>query len=378
MYTYKNLINLLLLVFLLVSCSTKETVENGTEVISETATEVISITQTQFEKSGFRTGQLEEKSFNTILPVTGKVHLPNKYRQTITSNVSGIVNHFGIIKGHWVKKGQRLFTLSNPELIDMQQQYLESKSELVFLNDELSRQKLLSEENIGANKVYNKVKSDYNKLQATISGLESKLSLFGINTTGLNTTNFISELPIYAPISGYLSDVNINNGKFLDRGEQALEISSSSGMHLELNVLEKDAVFVKSGQQLEFSIPADLDKSYSSEIELVENVVDESGYIPVHCDLRGVDSKSLKPGMFVQAKIHVDAATSNALPAEAFVSMDNKEYLLVQTDNKYEYIPKEVKRIQTENGYSVFEAVDEIPVGSIFLTKGSYFLMVGE
>lgn len=377
MNTYKNIIYLLFILFLISSCSPQETIKNEMEDVSEETSDIISITDTQFEKSGFKIGQLEERAFNSVLSVTGKIHLPNKSRQTITSNVSGIVNHFGVIKGHWVKKGQRLFTLSNPELIDMQQQYLESKSELVYLNDELSRQKLLSEENLGAKKVYNKAKSDYNKLQATISGLESKLSLFGINTSELNTSNFISELPIYAPISGYLTEININNGSYLERGEQALEISGSSGMHLELNVLEKDASFVNKGQKVEFSIPSNLNESYSSEVELVENMVNESGYVAVHGELDR-NSKRLKPGMYVQAKIFVDAATKKALPSEAIVSMDNKEYVLIQTNNKNEFIPKEVKRLQTENGYSVFEAVDEIPEGSIYLVRGSYFLMVGE
>jgi len=369
----------LVAITLLTSChdSTTESIE--IQENPQASDELIEVTQKQFASSGFETATWQEMEFATSIPVAGIIHLPERYKHAITTYMGGVVQDMKLIEGHWVRKGQILFTLTNPDLIDLQQQYLELKSQMEYLSDEVARQQLLSEEQISARKLLVKARAELNQAEARSAGLAKRLELIGIMPEKLTTQDLKATLEVVAPISGYITSLSVNNGSHLNPSEQAMEISSTNGMHLELSVLEKDIAKLARGQKISFTVPSDPARSYTSDIHLIEKVVDEGGMVKVHGDIEPKDMQDLIPGMYVHAQVQVKSERRSALPQEAVVTVDNKSYVLIQSVGDHDkYIKKEIQVAQSSNGFVSFVSEEDIPAGSTFLSKGSYFLIAGE
>ena len=66
---------------------------------TESHTDIISVTREQFEASGFKTGSLEMKPFNTTLITNGRIHLPEKNQAIASSLIGGTVNDIDLIHG---------------------------------------------------------------------------------------------------------------------------------------------------------------------------------------------------------------------------------------------------------------------------------------
>lgn len=80
-----------------------------------------------------------------------------------------------------VSKGQVLTIIENNELIDLQQQYLESINQLEFTEQDYERQKNLYRENVSSAKAYQQIISDYKTLKSKVNASEQKLALAGVN-----------------------------------------------------------------------------------------------------------------------------------------------------------------------------------------------------
>ena len=113
------------------------------------------------------------------------------------------------MEGSYVKKGGIMAYLENPEFIQHQQKYLEVAAELVFDQQELTRQKTLVESNAGIEKNVQRLQSEVNMKTATLKGIAKQLAYLGINVDKLSPDNIIDRIPIYAPMGGYITSIKI-------------------------------------------------------------------------------------------------------------------------------------------------------------------------
>ena len=340
---------------------------------------LISISSTQFQKSGYELGKLEKRNFQNYLPVNGSIHLPEKNRAAVSSFVGGKVSSIDLIHGQWVKRGQRLFSLSNPELISWQQEYMVLSSELDYQKVEYDRQKQLSDENITAKKNLNKAEVNLKVTTAKLAGLSKKLSMIVIKPSSVSPENLISSLPIYAPTSGYISDIHLNQGMFLEPFETALEISNTNHLHMELKVLEKDISKIKNGQSIRYTLQDNPEQKFVATIYLIERLVDENRMINIHCHLEEEQEKSLFPGMFVAAEIALSESESLAIPEDAVVVFDHKYFVLEQEGiGEYDFTQKGIEVGLLQDGYYQLLDSKELNSEANFLTKGAYYLILGE
>ncbi len=57
---------------------------------------------------------------------------------------------------------------------------------------------------------------------------------------------------LYAPISGYVTEVNVNLGKYVSPTDVMFEIVDTEHLHAELTVFERDVPRLKIGQKVRF------------------------------------------------------------------------------------------------------------------------------
>ncbi len=354
----------------------KEIIQTDLTEIAENL-DIINISQDQFVRSGYEISKIETKDFPLELHVNGHLDIPRKDHFTISSYVGGIIQGLDLIEGEFVRKGQPLFTLSSTDIITLQQEYLQLRSEMDFLNDEVARQKLLADENISASKNYTKAKYEQAIGSAKLAGLQKNLQLIGINASALTIDRIVDKLTFTAPNNGYVDLLQINNGGYLPASVRALDIYSMRGLHLELKVLESDIAKVNIGQAIEYTISSFPGSVFKTTIELIEKFVDERGMVNVHCVVLPKDIPLLSDGMVVNATIRIDHSAQQALPEEAIVMLGKVHYILIQsTDDPTKFAKHRVILGTNYRGYTQVTNAEDLPVEANVLTKGAYYVLL--
>ncbi|MCB0631196.1 MAG: efflux RND transporter periplasmic adaptor subunit, partial [Lewinella sp.] len=215
----------------------------------------VMVTQAQFEAGDMELGQITTMDFPRIILTNGYIDVPPKSRASVSVYYGGYVKGLDLLPGQWVRQGQLLFVLENPDFVQMEQDYVEAKAQLAYLKSDYERQKTLAEEQIAAQKNFLKAESDYQVQQARIEGLRKKLELLGLNLEKVEAREFTSRINIYSPISGFITAVNTSSGSYLNTSDVAVEITNTDHLHLELEVFEKDVQSLRKGQKITFRVP---------------------------------------------------------------------------------------------------------------------------
>jgi len=338
-----KLLNIYLLFSILfISCSKDEKIEKDEETININK-DLIIVSEEQFNSSNLQLGKIDTSIFESYISSNGSIDIPPKNRAQISSYFGGNVKGISLLPGDYVKKGQKLFILENPEIIQIQKEFLESKSELNYLESDYQRQKELREGNVSSEKNYLKAETEFQKMKIKYESLYKTLKMINIDPDNLSSDKIQSYINIFSPISGYLSDIFVSEGYYLSKNEVAMSIFNTEHLHLELNIYEKDLPKIKKGQKISFNIQGD-NQSYLADVHLINrNVNEKNRTISVHGHL--LDEKkadNFAPGMYINSKIFIDSIAAFCLPQNAIVEFGNQYYglLLSKIENNYYYFEK--------------------------------------
>jgi len=289
----------------------------------------------QVAMAGVKTGHIEYRMISGVINATGEIDVPPEAKAAVTAPSGGSIVESMLLPGMYVKKGQRLAKLTNPEYITLQQEYLETASELQFAEQEYVRQQTLGEQNATAIKKLQQSESTFNTLKGRIAGLKARLEMIGVDIAALNAGNIQPSISIKSPISGYIASANFAQGSYVEAKEVVFEIVNTDDMHVELNVFEQDIAKVLKGQKMRIRAIGS-DATYSGTVLLISpqrNADQRTFSVHGHIDEPG---KELRTGMFVEAGIFVNSDTVPALPEEAIVYQDTKPCVLVGEGNRFE------------------------------------------
>jgi len=311
-----------------------ETLE--TEGHHEETESMVELTPAQYKVAGIELGKVEQKNLSSIIKVNGVLEAPPQSLISISAILGGFVKNTDLLHGSRVKKGEAIVVMEHPDYIQLQQDFFDSKSRLVYLELEYKRQKGLREQNVSSAKIFQQTTADYKSMKAEVNALEEKLALIGINAEQLQESETISRaVTIRSPIDGYVSKVNVNIGKYVNPEDVMFEIVNTEHLHVELMVFEKDISKIKEGQQIRFMLPNEDDEERLATVHLIGRSVGSGRAVQVHGHLDKEDEQYL-PGMFVKAFIEIADNTVNALPEQAIVRSEGKHYIYILKGKRIE------------------------------------------
>jgi len=363
--------------FTVTACNqTKEESATETDVAVKVSDEV-SLTKDQYKVADIQLGKVEMRNLSNVIKTSGELDLPPESMVSISAPLGGYVRSAGLLPGQEVRKGQVVAVIENPDFIDIQQEYLESRSRMEFLQLEYKRQEELRKEDVNSAKTFQQVRSELNTMRARMSGLQQKLSLIGISTSSLQAGRISRTSNLYSPISGYVITSNANRGKYVMPTDVLFELGNKSDLHLALNVYEKDASKIKIGQSIRFALANSTEYTRKARVFLIGKTTGNEGTVPVHCHIENIDA-SLIPGMYVKALISVTEELVSAVPSDAIVNADGNDYLFIQTRSDangftFKMIP--IKRGIEEDGYTEVILPEEFDNNSQLVLKGAYALL---
>ncbi len=379
MHYIKSLLLLLFLVF--ASCNNSKTEENLSSVsVEENTTGTIYLSKAQFENAKMEIGQLSEKPFAETVHSSGTIDVPPQSRAVISAFSGGYVKSTPLLVGDKVSKGQLLVTIENPEFIAMQQSYLETVAQLSYLNSEYERQKIMMDEKITSQKSFLKSESEYKTALARSNSLKKNLEMLNISPASVEAGNIVSQVNIYSPISGNVTQVFVNTGTYVSSADKIMEIMNTDHIHLELKIFERDLLQLKKGQEILFTVPEASKEVFKGEVHLVGTSIDPNSRIAmIHGHIDEKDEANFTAGMFVEANIVTGTTTSLALPENAVVEQEGKHYVLMlesEDTNGFNLHPMDVKVEASYNGFTSFKT--SLPMDGKFLTKGGFVLLQEE
>ena len=345
--SYKIIISSLIATFSIFlignGCSKKTSNEEGREMTEESGHEdheegphekMVILNEAQVVNAGIDTGWFELKNLSEVINANGYTKLPPQNQAEVSVQLPGTIKTIKVIEGQYVKRGQTLATLESLAYNNMRlereklmQELRASESNVEYLKLEYARQKELSDENVTAKKVLQKVTSDLAIEESKIKAINSQISILGQNIRIGGSANS-PVINIVSPISGNVTDIDVTIGSSAEEGKPLFHIVDNSMMHVDLLVYEKDLFKVKPGQKVRFILTNQNNEEIGGEIFGIGKAFEnETKAVAVHATID--NDKLLIPGMYINALIDVGSSQVQALPIEAVIKAEGKEFIFV-------------------------------------------------
>ncbi|TKC01718.1 efflux RND transporter periplasmic adaptor subunit [Pedobacter cryotolerans] len=333
----------------------------------------ITFTDAQLKSAGLTFVKLEEQKMASVLRLNGKIDVPPQNMVSISVPMGGYLKNTKLLPGMHVNKGEVIATIEDQQYIQLQQDYLLTKSKIAFSKLEYERQKELNQSKATSDKVFQQATAEYNSLTIMLSSLGEKLKLIGKNPSSISEKNISRSISIYAPIDGFVTKVNVNIGKYVSPTDVLFELVNPTDIHLAINVFEKDLGKLFIGQEVVTYTNNDPKNKHLAEILLIGKDLGEDRSTEVHCHFEDYD-KTLIPGTYMNAEVQIKANNSFVLPEDAVVSFENKNYAFVKKSAK-EFEMISVQTGVVENGF--IEVLNGKQLANqTFVQKGAYTLLM--
>jgi len=376
------------------ACSSDKTKETTAKTQTEEAQDpnMVEFSQAQYNSAGVQLGSITNTNLTNYIKASGTIDVQPQQMMSITSSYGGIIKTINVIEGKFIGKGAVVASIENPEFVQIQQDYMESSSQMSFLKQDLARQEALVKENIAARKSLQRAHSDYNSMAARVEGLKAKLRMININPAGVRSGGFTSRVNIYAPQAGYVTKVYANAGKFVSTNEVVADLANTSNLLVRVRVFEKDVPKISIGQTIRFQATGDSTER-KAKVYLIGKDIHEDRTIDILGRITN-PSPNLLPGMFVNAIIELGASSMPALPQQAIVQSGGKNYIFIlASENKPEVTGKKAnakeaaaekqiafRRVEvgtgvTENGFTAVILPENFNLQSKVVIKGAYDLL---
>lgn len=369
---------------LLSACSNNQPSEqknDGEKAETEEKAGELELTSEQMKTVGITIGTLEERNLDAVVKANGQLAVPPQNKADVSILSGGIITKINVLEGQQVKKGQILATINNQDLIKIQQDYLASKNNFTYVQAEYDRQKQLRDADAGTGKSFQAAEATYNAERSRLRAYESQLSQLGVSPTSIAKGRIVSQFPVLSPINGTVGQITANTGAFVQPGTSIMEVVDNSKIHCDLTVFEKDLMRVKVGQKVDFQLTNQDNQLISGRINGInKSFENESKGVIVHAVIDNAKNTNLIPGMYVTALINTGSKLTTALPVDAVVRSEGKQYIFVVAPDEekgsdtYKFVRTEVKTGVSELGYVQIILLEELPKDTKVITKGAFYL----
>ena len=293
---------------------------------------------------GVKTAIVTKKDISRVIETVGSIAADENQIEHVHVYTNGWIKELLVkAEGEHVKKGQVLFRLYSPMLINAQEEYL-----LALKN---------------------------NKVPLTTAALK-KLKSLGMGDKQLDDlkrTRRASELVnIIADAEGIISQLNVGEGMFVKPEKILLVIEDLSKIWLLADVYERQSSWVKKGQKAEMSLPYLPGKNWVGEVNYVYPTLDpKSQTLKVRMMFENT-SGDLKINMFGDVKIYAQTRENIlVIPREAVIYTGQENRIIVKLDTG-KYVAR-ILKIGLETHEDV-EVIDGVKEGETIVTSAQFLI----
>ena len=371
-----------LILGLILSCNSQSPMEE--ETVMEEAhghDEEIALTLTQAQNIGIEFGAIQERNLKSTVKLIGRVELPSTGKIVIGSKMEGQISEVHIIEGQKIRKGQKIFTIENLNLLDLNEEWLSLNSKLKYLENEVRRQKELADESISPLKKYESMVVERDQAKFRLHSIQEKMKAVGKVPKGDGSFN--PYFVITATNNGTLQKMMAFKGSFINQGDELAYLIDNDHLHLHLSAYSRDLNKLNVGQEILFNLQSDQDQLLSAHIKWIDPFINEdNNSYQVHAEIDASYS-NVAVGEFVEARVINEEEMVWTLPQSAITRDKGLQYIFIKEEEHTEEGHEteiHFMKLQVKTGISDLGFIEVLPIDQIDETmevvlEGAYFLM---
>ena len=306
---------------------------------------------------GVRTSLVEKKQVGKVIRTVGRVDYNETTLTTITTKVSGWIEELYIdYTGREVQKGEPLFSLYSPELVQTQEEYLLAKQTLNRVKDAP-----LHDTRRGAMDL---VEASRNRLllwditEQQVAELESR-------------GRTIHAVPILSPVRGYVTEKMAIEGMYVKPGMALYQIADLSKIWVYADIYEDEIPYIKVGQKTTVNLSYLPGKTFKGKVVYIYPYLNNvSRTATVRLEFSNPRQR-LKPGMYADVEIRTPMKEALVVPETAILDSGIRQIAFV-AKGKGRFEPREVKiGPRINHDIVVLEGLAE---GETVVTHGTFLI----
>ena len=317
-----------------------------------------------------KTEEVKKVPYQTNFLVSGVVEaIPNHYAQ-IASPFAGRITQSFVRLGQKVHKGSPIFEISSPDFFDTGKNYYQAKQEMELAEKSLKREKDLLANKVGVQKEVEEAEVNYELKRKDFENALAALKVFQINPEDMVLGQ---PLVVRSPIDGEVVSNNIVIGQyFKDDAEPVAVIADLNRIWVAANVKEKDLALISNLKQVEITLVAYPEKSFTGEIYHVSEMLDEetrSVQVLIECDNK---ERIMKPAMYASVKLTDESVDAILIPTSAILQREDDAYVLLAVGENL-YIKRNIVTVGTDGGMSIITS--GLKAGDKVVTEGAFYFI---
>jgi Cu(I)/Ag(I) efflux system membrane fusion protein len=260
---------------------------------------------------GMRTARVTRQRLAPQLRTVGFVSANESHLAIVAARFTGWVETLEVAQsGQRVEKGQVLATVYSPELLTAQQVY------------------------INAAKWADKQGGSSASAAGTLDGdARKRLELLGIAREDIARVAQAGQpqlaLPLRAPVAGYVAKKAALPGLYIQPGTELFQIADLSTVWVVADVYEHDMSRIRVGHSARLLLAAYPGEAFTGRVQFIYPAVNpESRTLQARMEFRNPGLR-LKPGMYGDVVIALDAAEGLAVPSDAVVDTGELQYVFL-------------------------------------------------
>ena len=267
------------------------------EPVQAEVSETITDTTEQVDAISSATAMPNHSSFN------GTLMVPPQRHATVTLTMGGTVHSTTLLPGDYVKKGTVLATLENPDFILLQQNYLDAHAQTEYMETEYARQQRLASQEAASQKRLQQSKADYLSMKSRLEAAAAQLTILGVPAEELRQKGIRPYLEVKSPLNGYVANMAINLGKYINSGEPICDIIDKGETLICLTAYEKDLENLEAGKRIQFRVNGMGEQTFHATVLSIGQVVDETNRsLEIYGRVKESNPR-FRPGMYVSARV---------------------------------------------------------------------------
>jgi membrane fusion protein, heavy metal efflux system len=283
------------------------------------------------------------------------------------------------VLGDTVTKGEILFTIESPDLIQAESTLIAAAGVLDLTTRALARAKDLYQKQALAEKDLEQAESDQQTAEGALRAARDAVRIFGKTDADIGRMIKLRQIDrsliVPSPISGVVAARNAQPGLFVQPANPPAPytIADLSTVWMNANVDEDDSALYRVGQEVRVSVPAFPGRVFTGKISRIATAVDPNIHrLLVRSEVPDPNHE-LRPGMFASFVISTGAPiTATAAPLESVIREgDGTQTVWVTSDRRH--FKQRVVKIGVQNeGYR--QIVEGLQPGELIATKGALLL----
>lgn len=325
--------------------------------------------------AGIQYAQVVQRTAVVPLKATGTIEANQQRMQEVTPLVGGRVGRVYATAGDQVRAGAVLAVISSPEIAELHGKEIEARARVNLAESSLRRLRKLSELGAAAGKDLAAAEAEAATARAEVEHIRGSLASMGSDERV--SGHSISSVALRAPISGTITQRNVNPGAGVQAGASLFSIADLSTVWVIANVPESQINALRVGTPAEVRSAA-LGKAIArGRVTYIDPILNEetrTGRVRLEVDN---PNQQLRIGTFVEVGFQ-GAATAAAgamelvIPAEAIQTVEGKTVVFIPGTKAGQFISREVQVGEQTDGLR--KVVSGLSSGDRVVTKGSFVL----